>query len=138
MRLPGTCSRYSKKAIPQLSSAARYQGRSARLRRCAYQAKVMKTLEAMSSRVADSTGFIGQLSSAGDAQAAQVRQRRRVVAVHDAGPAARAGRRHVVGTVVDEHRGGRLEREAPLGLAIDAGVGLHDPGEIGRQRAVAD
>src|SRR5690348_4041193 len=49
MRLAGTCSRYSKSAMPQLASAAIHQGFAERLRRCAYQAKVMKTLDAASS-----------------------------------------------------------------------------------------
>src|SRR5260221_14581009 len=44
-RLAGTCSRYSNSAIPQLTSAATYQGRSLRFLRWAYHAKVMKTLE---------------------------------------------------------------------------------------------
>src|SRR3954453_5289505 len=47
MRLAGTCSRYSKSAIPQLANAATYHGRDDRLRRWAYQANVMKTFEAM-------------------------------------------------------------------------------------------
>src|SRR4051812_8600895 len=47
MRLAGTCSRYSKSAIPQLANAATYQGRDDKLRRWAYQANVMKTFEAM-------------------------------------------------------------------------------------------
>src|SRR5678815_2153153 len=44
-RLAGTCSRYSNSAMPQLTRAAIYQGRSARLRRCAYQANVMNTFD---------------------------------------------------------------------------------------------
>src|SRR3954468_888967 len=47
MRLAGTCSRYSKSAIPQLANAATYHGRDDKLRRWAYQANVMKTFEAM-------------------------------------------------------------------------------------------
>src|SRR5437588_10553884 len=47
MRLAGTCSRYSKSAIPQLANAATYHGRDDILRRWAYQANVMKTFEAM-------------------------------------------------------------------------------------------
>src|SRR6476661_1500273 len=46
MRLAGTCSRYSKSAIPQLANAATYHGRDDRLCRWAYQANVMKTFEA--------------------------------------------------------------------------------------------
>src|SRR5688572_4444645 len=45
MRFAGTCSMYSKKAMPQLTSAATYQGWPLRLRRCAYHANVMKILE---------------------------------------------------------------------------------------------
>src|SRR5579864_310262 len=106
MRLPGTCSRYSKKAMPQLTSAATYQGLPARFFRCAYQANVMNTLEAHSSSTADTTGLMGS-SSAGDAQAAQARERRVVILVHDAGPAARAGGGDVDGAVIDEHGGAR-------------------------------
>src|SRR5690242_14392764 len=45
MRLAGTWSRYSNRAMPQLRMAATYQGRSARFCRWAYQAKVMNTFE---------------------------------------------------------------------------------------------
>src|SRR5919112_1014161 len=48
MRFAGTCSRYSNSAMPQLATAARYQGLSPRFLRCAYQAKVMKILESNS------------------------------------------------------------------------------------------
>src|SRR5215475_5278163 len=113
MRLPGTCSRYSNSAIPQDSSAATYQGRSARFFRCAYQAKVMNTLDAHSNRIADRMGFMRAAPSAGHTQGAQPLAGGGVVAVHDAGPAARAGRGHVVGAVIDEYRGGRRERETP-------------------------
>src|SRR5438067_295308 len=51
IRFAGTCSMYSKKAINQLSTAATYHFRSPRLRRCAYQAKVMNTFDAISSAV---------------------------------------------------------------------------------------
>src|SRR4029077_9288243 len=61
MRLPGTCSRYSKNAMPQLTSAATYQGRAARFFKCAYQAKVMKTFDAVSNRVAEMTGFMDRV-----------------------------------------------------------------------------
>src|SRR4051812_22583227 len=44
MRLPGTCSRYSNNAMPQLTSAATIQGLCPSSLRCAYQAKVMNTL----------------------------------------------------------------------------------------------
>src|SRR5579862_9280657 len=130
MRLPGTCSRYSKNAIPQLSSAATYQGRSARFFRWAYQAKVMKMLEAPSSSVADSSGFTVP-PSARDRERTQGGARAGEVAVHDAVPAARARAGDVVGPVVDEHRGGGCEREAPLGLGVDAGVRLHAARQVG-------
>src|ERR1051325_7348736 len=58
-RLAGTCRRYSNSAIPQLMIAATYQGRSARLRRCAYQATVMKTFEQISSRMVGSAVIVG-------------------------------------------------------------------------------
>src|SRR5436190_16786382 len=58
MRLAGTCSRYSKSAMLQLTIAATHHGRSARLRRCAYHAKVMNTFEAMSSRMVGSAADI--------------------------------------------------------------------------------
>src|SRR5262245_43834430 len=47
MRLAGTCRRYSNSAMPQLRTAAMYHGRSDRLRRWAYHANVMNTLEAV-------------------------------------------------------------------------------------------
>src|SRR5438477_8226492 len=50
MRLAGTCRRYSNSAMPQLTIAATYHGRSARLRRCAYHAMVMNRFEAIRSR----------------------------------------------------------------------------------------
>src|SRR5215467_5067991 len=131
MRLPGTCSRYSKNAIPQLTSAATYQGRSARFFRCAYQANVMKTFEAVSRSVARTTGRgIGDLL-AGDGELAQRLKCTRKIHVHDARPAARTGGGDVVRAVVDEHRGGRGEGEAPLGLGVDVAVRLHGAGEVG-------
>src|SRR5690606_21483738 len=45
IRLAGTWSRYSKSAIDQLTTAAMYHARWLRFRRCAYHAKVMKTLD---------------------------------------------------------------------------------------------
>src|SRR6478609_3874365 len=56
MRLAGTCSRYSNSAMPQLASAATIQGRPDRFFRCAYQAKVMNTLDRTSSAVAARAG----------------------------------------------------------------------------------
>src|SRR5580698_3036787 len=49
MRLAGTCSRYSNRAIPQLTSAATTQGRVFNSLRWPYQAKVMKTFDIDSS-----------------------------------------------------------------------------------------
>jgi hypothetical protein len=40
-----------------------YQGRAARFFRCAYQAKVMKTFDAVSRRVAETTGLMGDVPS---------------------------------------------------------------------------
>src|SRR5690606_24703837 len=50
IRFAGTCSMYSKNATPQLTSAAIHHGRAARSSRWAYQAKVMKTFDSVSSR----------------------------------------------------------------------------------------
>src|SRR5215469_7738893 len=136
MRLPGTCSRYSKKAIPQLRIAARYQGRVARFFRCAYQAKVMKTFEAMSSSVALTIGFMARSGHA-DAKGRERGAGARGVLVHNAVPAALARAGDVLCTIIDEHGGGGLEREAPLGLPVDRRVRLHHTGEERRQRAVA-
>src|ERR1700733_12579560 len=147
MRLPGTCSRYSKKAMPQLTNAATYQGRSARFFRCAYQANVMNTFEQMSSsvarRVADRNGLTwlppeAATGSACDTEGAQRRERARVVLVHDAAPATLAGGRDVIGPIIDEEGLCRCQRKAPLGLGVDPRLRLHDAGEVGRQRAVAD
>ena len=44
----GTCSRYSKKAMPQLARTATMIGFALRSRRCAYHAKVMKMFESTS------------------------------------------------------------------------------------------
>src|ERR1700730_15284664 len=68
--------------------------------------------------------------SARDLEVAQGGERAVVAAVHDAPPAARAGGGVVIRPVVDEHRGGRLEGKAPLGLGIDAGVRLHDTRKV--------
>src|SRR5687768_2336153 len=54
MRLAGTCRRYSNSAMPQLTKAAAHHGRLAMLRRWAYHAKVMKTLDATSRRTVTS------------------------------------------------------------------------------------
>src|SRR5215469_2977088 len=117
--------RYSKKAIPQLATAATYQGRSARFFRCAYHAKVMKTLEARSSSVAEASGVMLRRLSAGHIEPAQRPHGALVAAMDDALPAAAERGGDVVGTVVDEYGRGRLEREAPLRLGVDPGVRLH-------------
>src|SRR4051812_49606215 len=67
MRLAGTCSRYSNSAIPQLRIAATHHGRSARLRRCAYHAKVMNRFEAMRSRMVGSAADMPRFYLAGRA-----------------------------------------------------------------------
>lgn len=60
MRLAGTISMYSKKAMPQLVSAAISQGLPFRLFRWPYQAKVMKRLEQQSrAAVCNQTGMMG-------------------------------------------------------------------------------
>src|SRR5262245_5003015 len=48
MRFAGTCSMYSRNAMPQLTIAATYHGRSLKLRRCAYHANVMNTFDRVS------------------------------------------------------------------------------------------
>src|SRR4051812_27770822 len=63
MRLAGTCSRYSARAMPQLTSAAMYQGEVARFFRCPYQAKVMKMLEPISSSTVCSEGARKEVSA---------------------------------------------------------------------------
>ena len=49
MRLAGIISRYSKKAMPQLTRITFHSATSLNFR-CAYQAKVMKTLDATSNK----------------------------------------------------------------------------------------
>ena len=73
-----------------------------------------------------------------DPESPQVSESARVALVHDAVPAARAGSRDIGGAIINEHRGRRLEREAPLGLGIDGRVRLHHPSNVGGKRAVAD
>src|SRR5271154_7618269 len=63
MRFPGTCSRYSNSAMPQLASAATHQGFADSSFRCAYQAKVMKMFD-MNSRPA--AAAIGESFMSGD------------------------------------------------------------------------
>src|SRR5512146_629372 len=57
MRLAGTCSRYSNKAMPHEARAAMNHGLPARFLRCAYQANVMNTLERASNPMAASAGY---------------------------------------------------------------------------------
>src|ERR1043166_5266238 len=67
IRLAGTWSRYSNRAIPQLASAATYHLRSPRFRKWAYQAKVMKTFDATRSRaVRVKTDGIGGVEESGE------------------------------------------------------------------------
>src|SRR5674476_1006625 len=56
MRLAGTWSRYSNSAMPQLTSAATYQGELARFFRCPYHAKVMNRLDTASINAVTSSG----------------------------------------------------------------------------------
>src|ERR1700752_4293383 len=51
MRFAGTWSRYSNRAMPQLTIAAIYHLRSWRFFKCAYQAKVMNTFDPISNKV---------------------------------------------------------------------------------------
>ncbi len=57
MRLAGTCSRYSKNAMPQLAATATRSGLARRFLRCAYHANVMKTFEQTSSPAVVATVF---------------------------------------------------------------------------------
>src|SRR5215469_766258 len=101
MRLPGTCSRYSKKAMLQLASAATYQGRSARFFRCAYQANVMNTFDPISSSVVGTTAGIPLSSNASESAIHLQRPERsnggRIPAVHDSVPTARPCSADVLG-----------------------------------------
>src|ERR1700752_3463378 len=58
MRLAGTWIRYSNSAMPHETSAATIHGFSRRSRRCAYQAKVMKTFEQTSRSAVRTIRFI--------------------------------------------------------------------------------
>lgn len=77
MRLAGTWNMYSARAMPQLTNAAMYQGAVARFFKWPYQAIVMKTLDATSSKIAcsekgiDESMLIGKLSVAGEDNAAR-------------------------------------------------------------------
>src|SRR5262245_13322173 len=62
MRLAGTCSRYSNKANPQLSSAATIHGLSASCFKCAYHANVMNTFESVNRMTARTTADIDHLT----------------------------------------------------------------------------
>src|SRR5262245_47018975 len=59
IRLAGTCTRYSKNAIPQLAKMATSKGLCPRVRRWPYHANVMKTFEAVSSTTVVRIGFMG-------------------------------------------------------------------------------
>src|SRR6187397_1902227 len=61
MRLAGTCSTYSKSAMPQLTTAARYQGVVSRCFRCPYQATVMKRFDATSNVMVSATVWAGNM-----------------------------------------------------------------------------
>src|SRR6185312_7217870 len=76
--------------------------------------------------------------SARDAEAAKRSDRGVVVAVDYAVPAAAARGGDVLRPVVDEHSLRRRQRKAPLGLDVDALIGLHHAGEERGQRAVTD
>src|SRR5688572_25751176 len=66
MRFAGTCSRYSKNAMPQLTRTAIISGRVRRSRRCAYHANVMNTFEQIRSNTVRVTTPIYTLSSTYD------------------------------------------------------------------------
>src|SRR5215217_7415473 len=59
MRLAGTASQYSKKAMPQLTSTAAQIG-VALYFRCPYQANVMNTFEATSRTIGETVGGMGK------------------------------------------------------------------------------
>src|SRR6202051_2084354 len=61
MRLAGTCRRYSKRAMPRLTSPATYHARPLRFFKCAYHANVMKTFEPMRSSVVHAIAGIKEL-----------------------------------------------------------------------------
>src|SRR5690606_39846515 len=68
-RLAGTIRQYSKNAIPQLTRITANSGEDLYFR-CPYQAKVMKMLEAVSSRIGSrrSKGGIGAIRRGGTGQ----------------------------------------------------------------------
>ena len=57
IRFAGTMSRYSARAMPQLSKAAVHHGLSFIVRRWPYQAKVMKRFDAQSRPTVSKVGF---------------------------------------------------------------------------------
>src|SRR5258705_9520564 len=63
IRLAGTCSRYSKNAIPQLASTATISGFEPRFFKWPYQANVMKTFDATSNNTVERIGFILRCNS---------------------------------------------------------------------------
>src|SRR5689334_8429792 len=58
IRLPGTCSRYSKSAIPHETSAAIHQGFDCRCFRWPYHAKVMNRFDTVRNAAHTSAGWI--------------------------------------------------------------------------------
>ena len=60
IRLPGTWSKYSKNAMPQLTSAATIHGLPLSSFRCAYQANVMKTLLKLNNRIVSAILLMAQ------------------------------------------------------------------------------
>src|SRR5690348_3923345 len=133
MRLAGTCSRYSKSAIPQLACAATYQGRPERFFRCAYQANVMKTFDPISSSVVGTTAGIPLSSRASESavhlQGPQRRDGRLIPAMDDAVPATGPRGTDVLGAVVDENGLRGSETEAALGFQVNPRVRLHHTGQ---------
>src|SRR6185312_16585534 len=134
MRFAGTCSKYSNRAIPQLASAATYQGRPERFFRCAYQANVMKMFDPISSSdVGTTAGMPSSWRSRKSAVHPERAQRRKggsVSAMHDAVPATRPRSADVLRAVVDEHSLGRCEIEAAFGFHVNPRVRLHDAGQV--------
>ncbi len=113
MRFAGTCSRYSKRAIPQLASAATHQARVERFRRWAYQAKVMKTFEQARSATARAIGCMERETGDGRRE-----MRRRAMAVQRAVAREIAARRRSELGEEPGARAGEVEDERPA-LAED-------------------
>src|SRR5262245_38263138 len=77
--LAGTCSRYSKSAMPHETSAAIHQGLACRCLRCPYHANVMKRFE-QTSRVAHASAGVGMAEAGGIIYEGSVVSRRRAPA----------------------------------------------------------